>query len=123
MATVIDGQPTQTSADLGRMHDTYRQGSLERRMAPHAVYSDATCPHAGCNQPLQGIDFRLDVDGQQVHDTLLGAWWTDVGFAGRCPGCTRWVHFTIRGKQAITDADAAKLPQLPTDWAQRALIL
>ena len=111
-----------TEAQLLRMHETYCRGSLEHRMAPHAVYPDPACPHAGCQQQLQGIDFRLEEHGQPLHDALLRAWWTDVGFAGRCPGCGRWVHFSIRGKRAITEEEATLLPQLPDDWADHAFI-
>jgi hypothetical protein len=46
-----------------------------------------------------------------------------VGFAGRCPSCGGWIHFTIRGKQAIDDKAAESLPQLPANWADEAVIL
>ena len=35
---------------------------------------------------------------------------TMSGFAGQCPACGGWIHFTIRGKQAITAEEAAQLP-------------
>jgi hypothetical protein len=72
---------------------------------------------------LQGIDFQLKVYGPSVHDPLLRAWWDDTGFAGRCPHCHGWIHFTIRGKRAITEEEAATVPQLPDDWYARAVIL
>ena len=123
MASVTETQPRPTQADLDLMHDSYCRGSLEHRMAPHAVYSDPTCPHPGCEQRLQGIDFRLDEHGQSLHDQLLRAWWSGVGLAGRCPTCRRWIHFTIRAKRAISEAESAHLPQLPANWADHALIL
>jgi hypothetical protein len=92
-------------------------------MAPHAIYADPKCPHAGCQQRLHGIDFRLEEHGQLVHDTLLRAWWSDTGLAGRCPACRRWIHFAIRTKRAISEAEATNLPQLPDNWADHALIL
>ena len=56
-------------------------------MAPHVVYSEASCPHPGCDHPMQAIDFRLEDRGKAVHDPLVTAWWDDTGFAGRCPNC------------------------------------
>jgi hypothetical protein len=120
MASVI---PNQNAAQLEQMHTLYRQGGADRAMAPHVVYRDGGCPHAGCHQGLQAIDFRLEAFGRAVHDPLVRAWWDDVGFAGRCPSCGGWVHFTIRGKAAIDDAAAQALPQLPTNWADEAVIL
>jgi len=114
---------TLTAAELERMHTLYRQGGGDRHMAPHIVYADATCPHAGCSQRMQAIDFRLESHGRSVHDPLVRAWWDDTGFVGRCPGCHRWIHFTIRAKRAVTDEEAARLPQLPDDWADAAVIL
>ncbi|MGD9723925.1 MAG: hypothetical protein AB7O59_20545 [Pirellulales bacterium] len=92
-------------------------------MAPHVIYQEAGCPHAGCTQNLRAIDFRLEAFGRGVHDPLVRAWWDDTGFAGRCPTCGRWIHFTIQAKHAIDDAQAAALPQLPANWAEEALIL
>ncbi|MEX2316226.1 MAG: hypothetical protein WD669_03675 [Pirellulales bacterium] len=120
MASVL---PNQSSAQLEEMHTLYREGGAKHAMAPHVVYRDSHCPHNGCQQNLQAIDFRLEAFGRAVHDPLVRAWWDDVGFAGRCPGCGRWIHFTIRGKQAIDDVEAQSLPQLPANWADEAVIL
>ena len=114
---------TPSSGEREQMHALYRQGGQERQMAPHVVYADSGCPHRGCKQCLQAIDFRLEAYGRTIHDPLVRAWWADVGFAGRCPGCGGWIHFTIRGKRAITADEAAALPQLPDNWAQVATIL
>ncbi|QDV32932.1 hypothetical protein [Tautonia plasticadhaerens] len=92
-------------------------------MAPHVVYPEASCPHPDCNHPLQAIDFRLEDYGKAVHDPLVTAWWADTGFAGRCPSCGGWIHFTILGKRAIPAEDAARLPNLPDDWHSNATIL
>jgi hypothetical protein len=105
-----------------QMHALYRRGGESRAMAPHVVYQDPACPH-GCGAHLQGIDFRLEDHGKTIHDPLVRAWWDDTGFAGRCPHCRQWIHFTIRGKRAISDTDAAALPQLPDDWSAKATIL
>ena len=105
------------------MHATYRQGGLERLMAPHVEYSQPNCPHASCNHRMQAIDFRLGSHGPAVHDPLVRAWWSDTGFVGRCPTCGGWIHFTIRGKRAITAVEATQLPQLPANWHEKAIIL
>jgi hypothetical protein len=115
--------PSQNAVQLEQMHTLYRTEGGEHGMAPHVVYRDALCPHEGCRKNLQAIDFRLEAFGRTVHDPLVRAWWDDVGFAGRCPGCGGWVHFTIRGKRALDEAEAQSLPQLPANWADEAVIL
>jgi hypothetical protein len=120
MASVL---PNQEAAQLDQMHTLYRQGGGQHAKGLHVVYRDGKCPHSECRQNLQAIDFRLEAFGRAVHDPLVRAWWDDVGFAGRCPGCGGWIHFTIRGKQAISDAAAQALPQLPPNWADEAVIL
>ena len=112
-----------TAEELERMHALYREGGEDRRMAPHIVYAEPDCPHAGCGQRMQAVDFRVESYGPAVHDPLVRAWWNDTGFAGRCPRCGGWIHFTIRGKRAIPAAEAAQLPQLPDDWHTNAIIL
>jgi hypothetical protein len=109
--------------ELDRMHDLYRRGGQERQTAPHIVYPEATCPHDGCEMPMQAIDFRLEDHGRAVHDPLVRAWWDDTGFAGRCPRCGGWIHFTIRGKRPIRADEAAQYPQLPDNWYEAATIL
>ena len=92
-------------------------------MAPHVVYQDGGCPHSGCAQRLQAIEFRLEAFSRRIQDPLVRAWWSDVGFAGLCPKCGGWIHFMIRGKRAIELAEAHSLPELPSDWADEAVIL
>jgi hypothetical protein len=120
MASVL---PNQNAAQLEEMHAVYREGGTNRAIAPHVVYQDGECPHEGCQRSLQAIDFRLEAFGRAVHDPLVRAWWADAGFAGRCPGCGGWIHFTIRGKRAIELSEAESLPQLPANWADEAVIL
>ena len=112
-----------TKDELEHMHQVYREGGEKRQMAPHIVYGDDTCPHTGCGQRMQAIDFRLEAYGPAVHDHLVRAWWNDDGFAGCCPQCGGWIHFTIHGKRALSAAEAQQLPQLPDDWHQRAIML
>jgi hypothetical protein len=123
MASVSHPKSGPLIAELDEMHQEYRRGSLEHRMAPRAVCADPTCPLAGCHQRLAAIDFKLEDQGKAVDDALLRAWWTDVGFAGRCRGCGGWVHFTVRGKRAIAEQEARQLPLLADDWADHALLL
>jgi hypothetical protein len=114
---------TQTAADLEQMHAVYWQGGASRAMAPHVIYQDAGCPHQGCQLNLHAIDFRSVAFGRDVHDPLVRAWWNDTGFAGGCPSCNRWIHFTIREKRPIDEVEARALPQLPDNWAAEAVIL
>jgi hypothetical protein len=112
-----------TVDDRELMHDLYRRGGEERQMAPHIVYREPACPHDGCGAALQAIDFRLEDHGRAIHDPLVRAWWNDTGFVGRCPHCRGWIHFTIRGKRAVTEHQAAQYPQLPDNWHEKAIIL
>ena len=118
-APIADPDP----ARARETHDLYRAGGARRHMAPHVVYADAHCPHPGCDERLQAIDFRLEDHGKAVHDPLIRAWWDDTGFAGRCPACGGWIHFTILGKRAISAEQAAALPRLPDTWHLGATIL
>ena len=63
MSERFRGAIADTASDRERMHDLYRQGGEERHMAPHVVYPDASCPHEGCDQMLQAIDFRPEDHG------------------------------------------------------------
>ena len=123
MIRTLTTQPAPTAADQEHMHALYREGGRERRMAQHVVYADNSCPHPGCDLRLQAIDFRVEAYGPAIHDPLVRAWWQDVGFAGRCPRCGNWIHFTIRGKRAISPEEADGLPRLPDDWHTVATIL
>jgi hypothetical protein len=111
-----------TAEEREQMHRLYRTSGEKRALAPHVVYRDPACPH-GCGAQLQAIDFRLEDHGKSVHEPLVRALWDDTGFAGRCSHCRGWIHFTIRGKRAIGDEEAAALPQLPDDWSTKATIL
>jgi hypothetical protein len=111
------------AGDRGAMHELYRRGGEKRLVAPHIVYSDPDCPHPGCGFHIQAIGFRLEDHGRAIHDPLVKSWWNDTGFAGRCPKCGKWIHFTLRGKSAVPAETAAGLPQLPDEWHTKATIL
>ena len=49
------------------------QGGLERQTAPQIVYPEPTCPHPGCSEPMQVVDFQLEDHGRSVHDFLASA--------------------------------------------------
>ncbi len=123
MAEISHAARAETTTDREQMHSVYRQGGEERQVAPHVVYHDSSCPHEGCGQTLHAIDFRLEDHGRAIHDPLVRAWWNDTGFAGRCPGCGGWIHFTIRTKKAISDDEAEQFPKLPDNWHDGATIL
>lgn len=106
-----------------QMHAVYLAGGAKKLVAPHVIYQESGCPHHGCTQNLHAIDFRLEAFGREVYDSLVRAWWEDIGFSGQCPSCGGWIHFTIRGKQAIDSHAAQLLPQLPSNWADEAVIL
>src|SRR5260370_33253264 len=120
MATIMTAP---TLEELEHMHTLHRQGGRERGRAPHIVYAAESCPHPGCGQRMQAIDFRIEAYGPAVHDPLVRVWWSDIGFAGKCPSCHGWIHFTIQGKRAITEDEASVLPRLPDDWHTNAMIL
>jgi hypothetical protein len=123
MAESSTGDVAPTAGERDQMHAVYRQGGLDRQIAPHIVYAEPACPHVGCGPPMQAIDFRLENHGRAIHDPLVRAWWNDTGFVGRCPHCSGWIHFTIKAKSAITVEEAAKYPHLPDTWFATATIL
>jgi hypothetical protein len=107
--------------EIERTYVLYSEGGAQLPQAPRAVYADDTCPHPGCGQQMWAIDFGVQAYGPAVRDPLVRAWWADEGFAGRCPKCSAWVHFTIRDKRAVSADEAAQLPQLPDGWSDGAL--
>jgi hypothetical protein len=123
MAEAFHATTAERTVDREAMHALYRQGGEERQMAPHVVYRDASCPHDGCGQQLQAIDFRLEDHGRAIYDPLVRAWWNDTGFVGRCPACGGWIHFTIQTKRAVSDEEAERYPKLPDNWHDGATIL
>lgn len=107
-----------TAQALDEFDRFYREGGLRAMASPHVHYDAARCPHPGCQRSLEWIDFKLEPRGDPdgVNRPLVTAWWTGVGFVGRCPGCRGWIHFTTRAIRAVDDPEAAGLPQLPDDW-------
>jgi hypothetical protein len=67
---------------------------------------------------MEWIDFKLERHGDPdgIYMPLVRSWWQGIGFAGRCPRCQGWIRFTTLRKEAITDQEAERLPQLPDNW-------
>lgn len=109
---------TTASVDTEELDRFYRQGGLRRMASPHIHYHESRCPHPGCSHTMEWIDFQLELHGdpEGVYKPLVRAWWEGTGFAGRCPGCGGWIHFTTLGMAALTDEQAAPLPHLPENW-------
>lgn len=109
---------TLSAADVEELDRFYREGGMRQMASPHIHYPDAACPHAGCGHRMEWIGFQQELfgDPEGVNKPLVRAWWDGTGFAGRCPACSGWVHFTTLRMDAITDEQAAQLPQLPDHW-------
>jgi hypothetical protein len=99
-----------SSLDREELDSFYREGGLRQMASPRVHYHDANCPHGGCGHKMEWIDFQLD------HKPLVRAWWDGTGFAGRCPQCGGWVHFTTLRMEPLTDDQSKRLPHLPESW-------
>lgn len=111
-------QVTLSRNEIEELDRFYREGGLKRMASPHIHYHDASCPHSGCNHRMEWIDFQLELHGdpEGIYKPLVRAWWDGTGFAGRCPNCGGWIHFTSLRMDAITDDQAQQLPRLPENW-------
>jgi hypothetical protein len=109
---------TLSTSEIEQLDRFYRAGGLKNMASPHIHYDDPNCPHAGCTHKMEWIDFRVELHGdpEGVYRPLVRSWWEGKGFAGRCPGCGRWVHFTTLRMTAISDEEATHLPRLPDSW-------
>ena len=107
-----------SSADIEELDRFYREGGLRQMASPHVHYHEPTCPHLGCGHRLEWIDFQLELFGDPdgIYKPLVRAWWDGTGFAGRCPSCSEWIHFTTLNMRALSEEQAARLPRLPDHW-------
>ena len=113
-------EPTiSTRLEIESLDSFYREGGLRAMASPHVHYDDPACPHPGCSERMEWIDFKLELHGdpEQIYKPLVRSWWEGTGFAGRCPSCGRWVRFTTLKMAALDDDSASRLPQLPSGWA------
>ena len=86
--------------------------------SPHVHYQEPGCPHAECPNRMEWIDFQLELfgDPEGIYKPLVRAWWDGTGFAGRCPHCGGWIHFTTLHMEALSEERARLLPHLPDNW-------
>jgi hypothetical protein len=107
-----------TDSELEELDRFYREGGLQAMASPHVHYDEPHCPHPGCGHAMEWIDFKLELHGdpEGIYKPLVRSWWQGAGFAGRCPRCRGWIHFTTLKKEVIDDPEAEGLPQLPADW-------
>jgi hypothetical protein len=109
---------TLSSVDIEELDRFYREGGLRQMASPHVHYHDPNCPHPGCSQKMEWIDFQLELygDPEHVYKPLVRAWWEGTGFAGRCPICNGWIRFTTLRMEALSEDEASRFPQLPDNW-------
>jgi hypothetical protein len=107
-----------SDSTLDELDRFYREGGLQAMASPHVHYDDPQCPHPGCDQRMEWIDFKLELHGnpEGLYKPLVRSWWEGTGFVGRCPRCRGWIRFTTRTMEAIHDPDAGQFPQLPENW-------
>ncbi|MGE3818885.1 MAG: hypothetical protein AB7I30_05575 [Isosphaeraceae bacterium] len=113
-----------TVSELLELDRFHREGGLRAMASPHVHHDVPNRPYEGCDQPMEWIDFKLELPGEpeRVYKPLATAWWSGLGFAGRCPSCQGWVHFSTLGTEAIDDPGKAGLPRLPDRWREVARI-
>ena len=96
----------------------YREGGLRAMASPHVHYDSPNCPHPGCAQTMEWIDFKLELHGdpEGIYKPLVKAWWDGRGFIGGCPGCGNSIRFTTLKMEPAGEAEASPSPTLPTRW-------
>jgi hypothetical protein len=104
--------------ELEELDQFYRQGGLLHLASATGHYHDAACPHAGCDQKMEWIDFQLEIFGEPetIYKPLVRSWWEGTGFAGRCPACGGWIRFTTLRVEPLTDTQIDRYPKLPDNW-------
>jgi hypothetical protein len=109
---------TISAQDIEELDRFYRTRGWRNLASPLVHYQESTCPHAGCTQKLEWIDFQLELfgDPEGIYKPLVTAWWDGTGFAGRCPACGGRVHFTTLRMRAPTDDEVQRLPRFPDQW-------
>lgn len=113
-----------SSAEQERRIAEYRRVSFERDAPPQVVYHDpyVSCPWPDCTWRIDGIHFQLDEWADPSRRELYQeAWWQGRGLVGRCPGCGKYVLFSVSGKAAVDDV--CGLIVLPDDWHGHAHVV
>ncbi len=126
MNRAIHDQRASVSSDEEKYWiDEYRREGYNRQAMPHIVYHDPfhLCPWPGCGFKIAAVDFQVEkISDAGQKKELLAAWWQGPGFVGRCPGCGKYVLFSMDSKRAVADPAAQGLKLLPEDWYQTAYI-
>jgi hypothetical protein len=118
--------PTVSPEEAERRIAEYRREGFKRRAMPHGVYEDPyiVCPWANCGYRIAAVDFHIEkMASPGLYAQVISAWWQGPGIVCRCPGCSRYVLFSISAKQPVDDPIAAGLTVLPDDWYQYAYII
>jgi hypothetical protein len=117
---------TVSPGEANRHLREYRDRGLQKQTMPHIVYRPpyVVCPWPNCNYRIAGVDFQLELMGDQtLYQRLMEAWWKGVGLVGRCPGCGHQVLFTMQDKKQVEDPTELAGALLPDDWYTHAYLL
>jgi hypothetical protein len=112
--------------EIKRRVELYCDEAFKRQAMPHAIYQDPfiVCPWPNCGYRIGGVDFQLEKGKDPVfYQQAVFAWWKGEGLAGRCPGCGKYVLFTVTGKLCLDDRDLAGKFVLPDNWHEQAYIM
>jgi hypothetical protein len=126
MSAPTTTQPVVPPEEVARRVAEYRRLGFQRQAPAHVVYHEEhlDCPWAGCDLRIAGINFRLELQGDEAARLRwLAVWWTGPGLVARCPRCGRHVLFGLDGKRAVSDPAAWEPAVLPDDWHQKAHIV
>jgi hypothetical protein len=118
-ATVSPGEANR------RLQEYYDRG-LQQQTMPHIIYRPpyVVCPWPNCSHSIAGVDFQLELMGDQaLYQRLMEGWWKGVGLVGRCPSCGRYVLFSMRDKRPVQDPTEYAGALLPDDWHTKAYLL
>jgi hypothetical protein len=126
MSTTTKSPQTVSPDEAERRVAEYRRLGYQRHAPAHVVYQGehVACPWAGCNDRIEGISFRLEVQGDAAAQARwLQAWWTGPGLVARCPSCGHYVLFGLENKRAVENPLAWGTGVLPDDWYHRAHVV
>lgn len=109
--------------ELERRVAEYRRRSFENQAPAQVVYPAPhhPCPWPGCDLRIAGINFQWEQMGDPARRaSLFAAWWQGPGLVGKCPGCGRYVLFSLEDKQAVANPGEFAQATLPEDWHTKA---
>lgn len=126
MSALTNTTPPVSENEVGRRLSEYRRVGFQRQAPAHVVYhpEHLDCPWADCGVRIAGINFQLDAQGDASGlAQWLAAWWTGPGLIGRCPGCGRYVLFSLDDKWAVADPTPWATAVLPDAWHTKARVV